>query len=262
MEIIKSAENSTIKRVRHLLSSRKYRREQSAFVVEGIKSVRMLFEQRQSLMLVELLVISKSIMESSVGRALVDISGGTRIVCATDELMERAGDVRASQGVMAVVKFEENVVLPDPLEMSAYLLCDRISDPGNMGTLIRTAVGVGFDAVLLFGDSVDVYNPKCVRSTAGTLPFIHISRIDVAGLDRLIGGGYELIAARMDAKESVFDFQFAKRVVIAVGNEAHGLSEQITAKATYSVHIPLRAPCESLNAAIAGSLMMLLAKHG
>lgn len=258
---ITSASNSTVKRIRKLLSSPKYRRAESAFVVEGLKSCRMLFDPGWKNCDIDTLILSQSFAESPEAESFIASLGDARLVVMDDSLMDRVADARTSQGVMAIAQFQP---LPDPAldEPGRYLLLDRIMDPGNMGSLIRTAVGTGMDGIFLYGDNVDIYNPKCVRATAGTLPFTPIWQTDDEMLAALLGKGFDIYATIMEAEESIFDLHFGEKTVVAIGNEAQGLSDAVKSRATRSVAIPLSPPCESLNAAVAGSLVMLSLKRG
>jgi len=259
IETITSSGNATMKRVRKLLASRKARREQSRFVVEGLNAVAMLLDHPQDRMALETVILSESFMDSVRGECLVEKLGDMRLIRVADSLMDRVGDARTSQGVMAVLSIMTPTRLEVP-ERGAFLLLDSIADPGNMGTLIRTAVGLGVDGVLVYGDSVDIYNPKCVRSAAGTLPFVPVWEAGESDIGSFLDAGYDLFAARMTASQSILQAEFGERLIIAVGNEAHGLSSVIEERATREIAIPLRLPCESLNAAIAGGIMIFVAQ--
>ena len=143
-----------------------------------------------------------------------------------------------------------------------YLLLDAIRDPGNLGTLIRSAVGAGYDGVLLYGDCVDPYNPKTIRATMGTFAFCNIWPIARADIDRMLDTGYELLATTGHDGDSLYETDFPKKTILAIGSEAHGLSAELMQLATRRITIPLASACESLNAAIAGSICMFQIKSG
>lgn len=259
-EIITSSANPQLKEIRKLISSSKHRRESQSFVVEGVKFCEMLFHPLQEQFEVRSLLVSESFRDSPEWVALSAASPGIRTVTVSDPLLERLGDVRTSQGVMAVVAMPARKDTLDSSGSGRYLLLDHIMDPGNMGTLIRTAVGAGFDGVLLYGDHVDIYNPKCLRATAGMFPFIPICEIATETIDSFLIAGYRLFAAEADTESTPQTMDFGEKALMAVGNEARGLSDVVRSRATDMLTIPMESPCESYNAAVSGSFLMLYSK--
>ncbi len=260
MERITSSDNPSIKMVRRLLSSRKHREREGLFVLEGLNAVGSLFQVGQTRIAVEILITCDSLSETQKGAEISAAAGNLRQLVVPDALLQRIQDTRSSQGIVAVARIPREP-LADPLPEGNYLLTDDISDPGNMGTLIRSAVAAGFKGLLLRGDCVDIHNPKCVRSTAGTLPFLPAWKICDKDISDLRSQGFEILTAQMGTGESVYEMRLGKRNILAVGNEAHGLSETLREEATRAVHIPIDNRCESLNAAIAGSVIMLAMQH-
>ncbi len=260
MERISSSDNITIKMVRHLFSSRKHREREGLFPLEGLNAVNALFDSEQQLLKAELLLVCDSFVASEKGAQISAKAAGLRQVIVADDLLERVQDTRTSQGVVAIARIPR-LPRPDPLPAGNYLLADNISDPGNMGTLIRSAVAADFMGLLLGGDCVDIYNPKCVRSTAGTLPFLPAWKVGYAEIGDFRTQGFDIIAAQMGTGDSVYEMQLGPRNILAVGNEAHGLSRYLQDNATRALHIPINARCESLNASVAGSLIMLAMRN-
>jgi len=155
---------------------------------------------------------------------------------------------------------------PSPFEFlpdaGYYLLLDTIRDPGNLGTLIRSAVGAGFDGILLYGDGVEPFNPKVIRSTMGTFAFANIWKVSSDDIDRLLSANYELCVTTGHEGENLYETVFPKRTVLVIGSEAHGVSDELMQRGTQKIAIPLAQECESLNAAMAGSICMFHIKHG
>jgi len=199
--------------------------------------------------------------------------------CIPHNFMEQLSDCRTSQGVLGVVEY-----IPAPLEINPeqgnYLLLDRVMDPGNMGTLIRSAVAFGFDGVLMHGDCVEVFNPKTVRATMGALPFSNVWKLPAdffksvennrgAGsppaealakkdvcFQELEAYGYELISTAMTGGENLHEMKFGPKNVLVIGNEANGVCDEILKKTNRRLSIPMSGNVESLNAAVAGSICM------
>ena len=247
MKTIASASNPFVKRLRALAGSAKARREAGCFLVEGRRAVESALKTGR--LEVETLVTSEAFPDE------LDAPEDIERVSVPERLFDRFSGVRNAQGVLAVVRMPE-----DPLEFDSsrgrYLLLDELRDPGNLGTLVRSAVGAGFDAVLLCGDCVDPYNPKAVRATMGTIAAARIHSVDLADVDRMKAAGYALCIATGDAEETLYETPFGERLVLAVGSEAHGVRPALRERADRSFRIPLRPACESLNAAIAGSVCL------
>ncbi len=177
-----------------------------------------------------------------------------------DEVFERVSDVERSQGVLAVVRRENSS--PDLRDMKGPLLwCDGITDPGNLGTLIRSACGARFEAVLAGEGSTDFFNPKTVRASMGTFAAVRMLDVTENDLKTLLAAGYVLAAASAGVGEDAFETVLPLRTILAVGNEARGLSPLVESLAQRHVSIPLAGACESLNAAVAGSILMFALAH-
>jgi TrmH family RNA methyltransferase len=252
---ITSTSNPLIKQLRALVSSKKDRQKRGIFVVEGWRGMASLLEHKSCQYTLELLVVSS------------DWKGDPRLpesvdtVVVPDFVFEKISDVRNAQGILGVVR-------QNPLDFEIfsasgnYLLLDSIRDPGNLGTLIRSAVGAGFDAVLLYGNCSELFNPKVIRSTMGTFAFSKVWNIGEDEIAQLLEAGYDLCVTTGLGGESLYEASFGKKNMLVVGSEAHGVSESLMQRATKKITIPLQPQCESLNAAIAGSICMFQIKHG
>ena len=252
--MITSKDNSRLKAVRALVRSKKAREKQGCFVMEGVRSLSAL-QDGTALPQYRL----KEIWISEVGRAVLNAmqTDGTAVPVyeIPHDFMEQLSDCRTSQGVLGVVEYT-----PAPLEINPehgnYLLLDRVMDPGNMGTLIRSAVAFGFDGILLHGDCVEVFNPKTVRATMGALPFSShcmAAQNIFQSLERL---NYDLIITELRGGENLYGMKFGLKNVLVIGNEANGVSAEILQKASRRLSIPMSGNVESLNAAVAGSICM------
>ncbi|MDD3275855.1 MAG: RNA methyltransferase [Kiritimatiellales bacterium] len=251
MQTITSKDNPKLKAVRALMRSKKERQEASAFVMEGVRALLALTDGT-GLPCYQL----KEIWASD--KAPSDIQADYRI---PHDIMEQLSDCRTSQGILGVVEYT-----PEPLEIHPergnYLLLDEVMDPGNMGTLIRSAVAFGFAGVFLHGDCVEVFNPKTVRATMGALPFCRFQTLennegaDSACFQTLENLGYDLIATVLTGGENLHEMKFGPKNVLVIGNEARGVSEAIQKRATRKLSIPMSGNVESLNAAVAGSVCM------
>ena len=255
MQTITSKDNPKLKAVRALLRSKKDRQEASAFVMEGVRALNALIDGSalSQYKLREIWVSDK------VGRAVLSAprTAGTAVptYCIAHDVMEQLSDCCTSQGILGVVEYGPEPWGIEP-ERGNYLLLDGVMDPGNLGTLIRSAVAFGFDGVFLYGDCVEVFNPKTVRATMGALPFIKFWEAEDWVLELLKAKGYDLISTVIHGGESLHEMKFGPKNVLVIGNEAHGVSEAVQERATRQLSIPMSGNVESLNAAVAGSICM------
>lgn len=246
---ITSANNPQVKQLRALATSKKARQENGMFIIEGRRGIETLLAHESRQYKLEQLVADKSITD------LPAIPDAVETIVLPAHLFEKISDVRNSQGILGVVSQK-----PFPFEFfpdtGRYLLLDAVHDPGNLGTLIRSAVGAEFDGVLLYGDCVEPFNPKVIRSTMGTFAFCDIHPVSRDDIGRMLAAGYELCATAGRDGESLYEAHFGTKIILTIGSEAHGISEELMQLATRKITIPLSHKCESLNAAMAGSICM------
>ncbi len=227
------------------------RRENGLFMVEGHKAVRQLVESSPGA-LVELVVAE-------------DVPGiaGYESRAVTRRQYEYISSSKTPQGIMALVRLPQEAYtghLPPKLG-NRILLLEDIQDPGNLGTLVRSAAAFGFEGVVMSEKCADPFSPKCIQSAAGSVLALWLRRTDkyLALALELKQLGYRLVATSLDGGS---DGSMLKpnRLVLALGNEAAGLSQQVTAMADYLYTIPIdRARAESLNVAVSGAIVMHLA---
>jgi TrmH family RNA methyltransferase len=144
------------------------------------------------------------------------------------------------------------------VENPHFMVLDNLQDPGNLGTIVRTAEGAGVDAVFMSKDTVDIYNPKVIRSTMGSIyrmPVIYVDDV-LTLLDEFKAKGIKSYAAHLDGKNSYDQEDYAGGSAILIGNEGNGLRDEVSNAADIWVKIPMLGQVESLNAAIAASVMM------
>ncbi|MDH3981843.1 MAG: RNA methyltransferase [Kiritimatiellaceae bacterium] len=245
---ITSASNPFIKQLRALASSKKARQEAGTFIIEGWRGIKTLLEHQSELYTLEQIVVSNDWKNEE---QLPENIATTRL---PEHLFQKISDVRNAQGILGIVRPKpSSFKLP---EAGNFLLLDSLRDPGNLGTLIRSAVGAGFDGLLLYGDCVEPFNPKVIRSTMGTFAFSNLWNIGEKEIGELLENGFDLCVTTGLGGEHLYRSEFGPKTVLVIGSEAHGVSEYLMARATKKITIPLKPECESLNAAIAGSICM------
>ena len=248
--IITSANNIQIKKIINLKQKSKFRKENALFVVEGIK----MFVEIPKEDLVETYV-SESFIENHKSD-LEDIS----YAIVSDSVFKKISDTVTPQGILAVVKqkkYTVNDILDARKDKSCIVVLDRLQDPGNLGTILRTGEGAGITGLIMSADCADIYNPKVIRSTMGSIfrvPFATVSDLPQA-IDQLKEAGVTTYAAHL--KGNVYSNEpFAKDCAFLIGNESKGLSDEVSQKADKLIKIPMAGKVESLNAAVATSILM------
>lgn len=259
MQTISSKDNPRLKAVRALVRSKKDRQEASAFIMEGVRALSALADGT-GLACYQLkeIWVSDKVDAASLPRFAAD---GVPLFQIPHDIMEQLSDCRTSQGILGVVEYSPQSLEINP-EKGIYLLLDGVMDPGNMGTLIRSAVAFGFDGILLHGDCVEVFNPKTVRATMGALPFSNVWKTGDEIFQSLENRGYDLIATVLHGGENLNQMKFGPKNVLVIGNEAHGVSAAVLGRASRRLSIPMSGNVESLNAAVAGSICMFSMQRG
>lgn len=253
-----STRSARVTEVRHL-HDRRHRAERGAFVVEGPQAVReaLGFGARE-------LYVTQAAAERYPEFVAQARDSGARVAVATDAVVDAMSETRQSQGVIAVCPLVTRPLLDviGGVTSGAPLIVvlDRVSDPGNAGTIIRTADAMGADAVIFTTGSVDPHNGKCVRSTAGSLFHLSIAtEVDPAeAIEALQGVGLTLVSADAHASSSLdsADAVLGSPVAWVFGSEAHGLSAAWMDAAHVSLRIPMAAQVESLNLAASAAICL------
>ncbi|KAB8138180.1 RNA methyltransferase [Gracilibacillus oryzae] len=171
----------------------------------------------------------------------------------SDNVMTAITDTKTPQGIVAVV---EKKMMTSHVEKRA-LLIDRVQDPGNVGTMIRTADAAGFDTVMLGRGTVDLYNEKVIRSTQGSLFHLNIVEVDLAEeMEHLKAEGITVWSTGLEQATGYHELAVPEKVAIIVGNEGSGVAKELMAKADQNVLIPIYGQAESLNVSIAAAILM------
>jgi len=255
MEYITSKDNKTIKLV-HALTQKKYRQKYESYVVEGLRVVKDSLENVH----VKIVLIKESVGNKSDIKAVVTACENLRIPVATvsDRLYETIEETVQGQGLMAIVSKPELTYSKFKAKEGFYILLDAAQDPGNLGTIIRTAVAAGCNGIFLTKGSVDPYNSKTVRSAMSGLTKIpiyeNLSPEDVRHL--MSEQGLTSYATTLENATSYESTDYAKKTLLILGNEGNGISDSILKQVTHRISIPIYGPIESLNLSIAAALCM------
>ena len=259
--MITAKSNPQLKYLATLLKKRNAREEDRVFVCEGRKMFfEILAQHPENLVKIYWSERGLAGLDDEELEALSACSYET----VSDEAFDAVAETVTPQGVLAVVRMP-HYELSDMLvkEDARLLLLESLRDPGNLGTVLRTAEAAGMSGVILTTDSVDVFNPKVVRSTMGAIlrvPFLYAE--DWQGtLAALKSEGVTPYAAHLQGSVPYTEPAYEGRTGILIGNEANGLTEETTAMADVRVRIPMEGMAESLNAAVAAAILMYRTKH-
>ena len=178
----------------------------------------------------------------------------------SDKIFGEISETVTPQGIMAIVRqpkydFDDIINKDD----ATLLFLDNLRDPGNLGTIIRTAEGAGIDGVVLSKESVDIYNPKVIRSTMGAIyrvPFIYEDNFATKLREKYKVNGFELYAAHLEGASEYTKVEYSRKTGIIIGNEANGVSKEVVDVADCMIRIPMEGQVESLNAAISAALII------
>lgn len=252
MDIIKSRDNLQVKQARKL-REKKYRTESKKFLIEGFRFV---MEAVNSDFTVTDIFLTDSFYDRWKRSLMKErIENMPSVYIVTDEVLRSISSTENPQGIVAVVKCTR--LKPKKAAEGFYLLLDRIQDPGNMGTIIRSSHAAGAQGIIITKGTVDIYNEKVLRATMGSIFYIPIIQdTDLKQVKALREEGFKLVASSLDGDTNFYNINLKQKIIFALGNEANGLSEHIEEMADIKVRIPMPGKAESLNAAVAASVMM------
>ena len=259
MSMITSTGNPKIRNVVNLRKKAKARNEQDVFLVEGVR----LWREVPPSMRLETYV-SESFLKKKEAKALLK---DTAYEAVSDAVLESMSDTRTPQGILGVVR--QFHYRPDALlgqdaagrnggaEPPFVLILENLQDPGNLGTILRSAEGAGATGVLLSRGCVDIYNPKVIRSTMGSVmrvPFCYAQDLHEVLRDWK-KKGLRLYAAHLNGKKNFSEEDYTGGCGFLIGNEGQGLTDETASLADVYVRIPMKGRVESLNASVAASLL-------
>lgn len=252
--MITSTANVHVKHVLNLLNKSKYRKENGLFVAEGVKMVLEAPRER-----VEKIYVSEEFI-SSHKNGLNGIEWKSpRVEVVSNSVMKQMSDTKTPQGIMATVKMKESTMDEIAGSDKAFVIvCEDIQDPGNLGTILRTGEGAGVTGIIMSRNTVDIYHPKTIRSTMGSVyrvPFLTVENLqDTIREMKLLG--VKMYAAHLSGNNSYAKEDYSGKCAFLIGNEGNGLKEATTALADRLIRIPMEGSVESLNAAVSSAVLM------
>lgn len=252
--MITSSANQQVKQVIQLNKKAKLRNAQDVFVVEGLK---MFWEAPKER--IEKAYFSESCFAKMKEQGQQAALAGLSYEVVADHVFKTMSDTQTPQGVLCLVK-QYHYTLEELLEQEhpLFLVLENLQDPGNLGTILRTAEGAGVTGVILNREAVDIYNPKTIRSTMGSIyrvPFLYVEDLKET-LATLREHGVKSYAAHLQGKNTYDREPYTGGTAFLIGNEGNGLSDELSACADTYIRIPMEGQLESLNAAVAAAILM------
>lgn len=255
VEIITSPANPTIKLARSL-HRRRMRYRERALLIEGPRAIESAIDNGAHL---RALLVDAERGEAVDPVLLARLSrGAERVIRVEPRLFQDITDTEQPQPLLAVASLPDRSL---PADCSLVLAIDAIRDPGNLGTLIRSAAAAGLDAVALLPGTVDATNPKVVRASAGTLYAVPVVQVSDLGelIERAFTNPPQVVIAEASTDTMYDAFDWRSPTILVVGAEGEGVGETSRTFATASVSIPMNQGVESLNAAVSGSILLFAA---
>ncbi|MBM7584899.1 TrmH family RNA methyltransferase [Bacillus pakistanensis] len=250
MKYIQSAKNAQVKQWKKLLT-KKGRDEFGTYLLEGFHLVEEALKYKEDI--VELIMNEEVDLPHSWDYDEVSIT------MVSKEVAKALSDTGTTQGVFAICNKQSKTVKPNH---GTYLLLDGVQDPGNIGTMIRTADASGIDAVILGNGTVDLYNPKLLRSAQGSHFHLNVFHDDISGwIEECKSMGIPIYGTSLEDGVEYRSVSPQKSFALIVGNEGNGVSEEILQKTDQNLYIPIRGRAESLNVSVAAGVLLYHLKN-
>jgi RNA methyltransferase, TrmH family len=232
------------------LKQKKYREQENKFLIEGIRFIEEGIKEKS----VDYILYSEKLHRMAGSEIVLESSCDKYEI--PEDLLKELADTETPQGAVAVVSKQDWAI--EDIKKDFIIIADGLQDPGNLGTIIRTADAAGAGAVIIVKGTVDVFNGKTLRSTMGSifhLPVLFYDSFEELS-EELKAQGYNIYATSLEAEDYIYGCDFKKKTAIVIGNEANGVPEEHINLSTHKTKIPMPGNAESLNAATAASIVM------
>ena len=253
MQVITSKDNDIIKNIKKLKET-KFRKSEMKYIVEGIKMVKEAVLEKE---IIEQIVICEDcIKNGDLDSKLLYEIAKYNCIYVTEKIYGMITETVNPQGILAVVKRDiENTKINYNEDLIVVL--DGIQDPGNLGTILRTVDSVGLTQIIVSKNTVDAFSPKVVRSTMGAIFRVNVIETDdlVSTLKEIKKNKFKVMVTALDAEKNLYEAEIVKNAVV-IGNEANGVSTEVKDLADNKIIIPMLGKTESLNAAVATSIVL------
>lgn len=255
--MITSYGNKSVREVIQLNQKAKAREKQDLFVVEGVK----MFAEAPTERIHRVYIARRA--EADIRSMYDDKLSGLSVEIVADEVFDKMSDTKTPQGILCLIRqfhYDINELLAgtENKKHTLFILLEDLQDPGNLGTIFRTGEGAGVDGIIMSRRTVDIYNPKTIRSTMGSVyrvPFLYTDDLGET-IRTLQGRGINVFAAHLGGIGYYDEYDYRGGSAFLIGNEGNGLREETAACADEYLRIPMEGQVESLNAAVASSILL------
>ncbi len=245
---IESKNNNLFKEIKKL-KEKKHRIKSNKYLIEGLRFVEEAIKSKVS---IDSIIFTESFKEKNP-ELFLKINENIKLIQMNEALLKQLCSTENPQGIVGVINMQNKELKSGEL----VVLVDKVQDPGNMGTIIRSAHAAGAAGIVMTKGTVDIYNDKTLRSTMGSIFYIPIVEDDSLDFVKsLKKEGYKLVVSSLQGKNNFFEENLQGKVMIAVGNEGNGVSDEVYDIADIKVKIPMPGEAESLNVAVATSIMI------
>lgn len=253
MQVITSKDNEIIKGLKKL-KEKKYRDEEGLYIIEGIKIIEEAIAERAKIN--KIVICEECVEAEEISQKLLYEIAKYNCIYVSKKVFSTLTDVVAPQGILAVIEKpgrDSNI----DYNQDIILALDGIQDPGNLGTILRTADSVNLNQIIITKNTADPYNPKVVRSTMGAIFRVKIIETDnlVQTLKEIKKNKFKVVVTSLDTEDSIYNIDYKKKVIV-IGNEANGVSKEVQELADNKVKIPMLGRTESLNASVATGIVL------
>lgn len=247
--VITSKDNEVIKNIRKL-KEKKYRDEADSFIIEGIKLIEEAMEENIE---IKKIIVCNEFNENFSQDLLYKIAKYD-VIYVPKNIFKILTDVTNPQGILAVVS--KNKKSSIDYTQNFYLILDNIQDPGNMGTILRTADSINLNQIIVAKGCADCYNPKVVRSTMGAIFRVNVFECDLSKIIKdLKKHKIKILATDLNTENDIYNTSY-ERTAVVIGNEANGVSEEVLKLSDGRIKIPMQGKTESLNAGVATGIIL------
>lgn len=257
MIYITSSSNSIVKEIKSL-KEKKYRELKGMFFIEGLRFVEEALDQKN--LEIDKILVSEEFVKSDMGKTMLEKVEklGITIHGFSDKVFKEMSDTITPQGIMGVLRINEQNFIDFYKKGGFYVILDGIKDPGNMGTIIRTAHAAGVNVILVSKGCVDVYNPKVLRSTMGSIFHVPVCIEDniIDTIKVMKENEIMICTSHIDGSKNYFEVDYKNGVAIVIGSEANGVCSEIRDISDVLVKIPMPGKSESLNASVAAGILI------
>ena len=253
MQVITSKDNELIKHIKKL-KDKKERDLSNEYIIEGIKLIQEAIQENAKIK--QIIICDDCEKTESIPKDLMYEIAKQECIYVTNKVFDSITEVMNPQGILAIIEKQSKEIQIDD-KQDIILALDDIQDPGNLGTILRTADSIGLTQILVSKGTADSYNPKVVRSTMGAIFRVKIIECEdlVKTLKEIKKHKFEIVVSSLQTDNSIYDINYHKKVIV-IGNEANGVKREIQDLTDKKIKIPMLGKTESLNASVATGIVL------